>query len=157
MMRRIGVLIVTGGLAISVGIHSAVAADTTEVLIADSSSRFGVRPSLIGYTGDSSGYFGKRTWGGKRGYVKWTSWTASRARAVGTVWVKSWSPANPDGPWRMRTGSVDLWAPKNGRFTRMTIEYKTPSGRLIRDARKLGRIPASDFSGGYWIWRIVGA
>jgi len=145
------------GMILCIGLPLPAAADTTKVLSADSSNHFEVRPSLIGYTGDSSGYFGKRTWGGKRGYVKWTSWTPNRAQAVGTVWVKTCSPTCSDGSWRMRKGSADLWAPKNGRFTRMTIDYKTPSGRILSDARKLGRIPSSDFSDGYWIWRIVGA
>ena len=60
-MRR-GLLL---GLILCIGLPLPAFAGTTKVLSADSSNHFEVRPSLIGYTGDSSGYFGKRTWGGQ--------------------------------------------------------------------------------------------
>jgi len=122
------------------------------VLANDSSRDFQVQPSLIGYTGDGTGYFGRRTWGAKRGYVKWQKWGRSSAYGVGTVWLNNCKPYCYDGSWSARKGSVQLGSPKNGKYTAMTISYRRGQ-RLVSDTRRIRYV--SGGRQGYWIWTIV--
>lgn len=134
--------------AMSIAATGPASADINTVLVNDSSSTFKVRPSLIGYTGDGTGYFGRRTWGGKRGYVKWQKWGSYSARGVGTVWLNNCQPACYNGKWKSRKGWIQLGAPRNGKFTTMTVTFRR-GNRMVSDTRKIRRVDT------YWIWAIV--
>ncbi|MEI2641436.1 MAG: hypothetical protein V9G10_03650 [Candidatus Nanopelagicales bacterium] len=136
------------GLTVAMALASPVAADTNTVLANDSSRDFQVRPSVIGYTGDGTGYVGKRTWGAKRGYLTWKKWGGHSAYGVGTVWLNNCDPYCYNGSWLSRKGWVQLGSVRNGKFTAMTISYRR-NGRLVSDTRKIRR------AGNNWIWSIV--
>lgn len=139
-------------IAMAVAVPGLASAGTNTVLVNDSSSTFEVRPSLIGYTGDATGYVGRRTWGGKRGYMRWKTWNIYSAYGVGTVWLNTCNPSCADGGWRSRKGWVQLSVPKNGRFTDMTITYRR-GDRMVSDHRTSRWLPRNGpYSGGYWIW-----
>lgn len=129
-------------------------ASSNTVLANDSSADFQTRPSLIGYTGDGTGYFGRRTWGGKRGYLKWQKWGSYSAYGVGTVWLNNCRPACYNGSWSSRKGWVQLGSPRNGRFIAMTITYRR-GDRMVSDTRRIRHISGSYGLKGYWIWSIV--
>ena len=129
-------------------------ASTNTVLANDSSSDFEVRPSQIGYTGDGTGYFGRRDWGRKRGYVRWQKWGSYSAHGVGTVWLNNCQPYCYNGAWSSRKGWIQLGSPRNGRFTAMTITYRR-GNRMVSDTRQSRRVPPSSLGDGYWIWTIV--
>ena len=146
----VGVLSAAGVL---VGLQPAGAASNT-VLAEDSTSHFEVKPSVIGYTGDATGYLGKRTWGAMRGYLKWTRWNSYSASGVGTVWLNNCRPSCSNGGWSSRKGWVQLGAPKRGKFTVMTITYRR-GDRMVSDTRRIRHVPKDRFSDGYWIWTIL--
>ncbi len=144
-MRRIvvvpvGALSVAGALALQLAAGApAEARSVPKVLTQDSTSTFGVRPSTIGYTGDGTGYIGKKPWGSRPGSVKWGKWNHKRARGVGTIWLNNCSPDCSRGEFRSVRGTVKLTKPKHGRFTRMTLRFNL-RGEAVTDQRKLRHI-----------------
>lgn len=117
------------------------------VLTEGSGRDFQIRPTLIGYTGDATGYIGRRDWGGKRGYLNWQTWGRWRAFGVGTVWLNNCNPDCSRGKYSSRKGSVQLSAPRNGKFATMTIAFHR-RGTLYTDTRVLRR------TGDFWSWII---
>lgn len=138
--------------AVGAGVQPSAAA--TNTVLTNEGNDFQVRPSLIGYTGDSTGYFGRRTWGKKRGYVKWQKWGSYSARGVGTLWLNNCRPSCAAGGWSSRKARIQLGMPRNGRFTAMTLTFRR-GNHMTSDTRQIRHIPKSRYTDGYWIWTIV--
>lgn len=139
-------------MAVVVGASTATASGNT--VLTGEGRDFQVRPSLIGYTGDSTGYFGRRTWGGQRGYVTWQKWGRFSARGVGTLWLNNCRPSCAEGGWGSRKAHIHLGMPRNGRFTAMTLTFRR-GNHMVSDTRKIRHVPKSSYGNGYWIWTIV--
>jgi hypothetical protein len=110
-----------------------------------------VRPPVISYTGDGTGFIGGRTTSPPqhldRGGIHWLSWTARSAFGRGYAWLDDCRPDCAGGRFHKHRATVRATRPRHGRFTRLTIVYRW-NGRRVRDRRKLER------SGGYWYWGI---
>ncbi len=154
MWSASGIAALVGATAFLAGGAGPATAGVNTVLTNDSTTEFEVRPSLIGYTGDGTGYFGRRTWGSKRGYVKWQKWGSYSARGVGTLWLNNCRPACYNGSWNSRKAHIQLGSPLNGRFTAMTLTFKR-GGHLTSDTRKIRYVRQSGYMGGYWRWTII--
>jgi hypothetical protein len=117
-----------------------------------------VKPYTLTFTGDGSSFLGgptgHRTFGGngKRitmkdfGRLRWTQYTATDGKASGVVWSKFGpGPLAADGFKNYGRISLHVYRPRNGVFTRMTMQY--------------GRHSATTFtavnSDGYWYWSSV--
>jgi hypothetical protein len=90
---------------------------------------YSVRPPVVGFTGDGSGFLGGPDGNGSSpssprfnlGHFRWTVWSAREARGSGVEWVrtcwtsrcKSWFVGVP--------ATARAFAPMGGRFTRLTI------------------------------------
>ena len=137
-MRRaltIGVAVVTV-LAVSA---PALGAGTLPKLATGWFPRYEVRPHTIYYTGDSTGTVGRlprgsRAVGKRPGFLHWKTWNATRAFAVGTVWIKSCRPDCAASPFYRYAVTVNATMPVNGRFSTMTLRYRY-HGHLVVDRR----------------------
>ena len=98
---------------------------------------FSVRPPVIGYTGDGTGYFGGNTESPKPfGRLHWTKWNNREASGTGSAWLNDCDPSCAEGdffPYRLR---LHLSVVSHGHFTHMTGKY-TLDGRRRTVRRKL--------------------
>ena len=58
-----------------------------------------------------------------RGDMRWRSWTASRARGVGTLWINDGIPSYGEGKFHGRRAAVLAWRVRSGHFTRLTVTF----------------------------------
>jgi hypothetical protein len=125
-----------------------------------------VRPPLIGYTGDGTGFLAGRkdnprhiTEGLAGGGLHWLSWGPRSAVARGWDWVDDCRPDCARGSFRHFRAIVRARRPRHGLFTRMTVKAKV-RGRWSYDHRKLDYFPPETIGGeqvpAYWEWGICG-
>lgn len=134
-----------GGLA---AVQPAQAQTTPKVLTYDSSTTFARRPATIGYTGDGTGFVGKRPWGARPGHLTWTKWNKKRAKGRGTIWLNRCEPNCAEGTFHKVTGSLTLTKPKRHRFRQLHIHFKD-GGHTYNDVRRLRHF------GDYYRWMPV--
>jgi hypothetical protein len=110
-----------------------------------------VRPPVISYTGDGTGFVGGRTSSPPgnldRGGIHWLSWTRRAAFGKGWAWVNDCRPDCAGGRFSKHRAKVRATRPRHGHFTRLTIVFRY-GGHSIRDHRVLER------AGGYWYWGV---
>ena len=110
-----------------------------------------VRPPVISYTGDGTGFLGGRHSSPPgnldRGGIHWLSWTQRSAFGRGFAWVNDCRPDCAGGSFSKHRATVRATRPRHGHFTRMTIAYRW-NGRRLHDHRVLER------AGGYWYWGV---
>ena len=118
---------------------------------------FQVRPAVISYTGDGTGLVGGFDGSDVRhpGHLRWTTYDAQEGMARGLLWLDDCTPDCARGTFTAVPVNVHVFAPKDGRFQRLTLTYvygrKTISDRRgIRHYRGLGGAP------GYWQYYIIG-
>lgn len=121
-----------------------------------------VRPSVVSYTGDGTGYLGGRTTTPRHfdsGSLHWLYWKPARALARGFDWINNCRPFCARGTFHRFRATVRAWRPRHGRFTRMTIKARI-GGRIRYDHRRLIVTPASSYEGEYfptsYSWGICG-
>jgi LasA protease len=109
-----------------------------------------VRPPVIGYTGDGSGWLGGFDGNGRNdhfGHMRWPVWTASRAEGVGAVWIDACNPNCAAGTFAPHAVTVRAFAPRAGYFTRLTLSYRYARKQVTdeRAVRRFGTTPGSEY------------
>ncbi len=104
----------------------------TELSLRDGSLQ--IRPYVIDWTGDGSGFLGgftrrhsfhKYTRGGiaKFGRLHWTTYNAQEGRAWGAVWIDNFIPDGASGTFYPAKVTVHVYRPRGGVFTRLEFRY----------------------------------
>ena len=110
-----------------------------------------VRPPIVSYTGDGSGYLGGRTSAPPnhldRGGIHWLSWGPRTAFGRGFAWINDCRPYCAAGHFHKHRATVRASRPRHGLYTRMTITYRW-NGHRLRDHRVLER------AAGFYLWGI---
>lgn len=160
--RTVGVLVY--GLLLICLIASPAVASSSEVTLAtqDADHPFQIRPKLVSYTGDGTGYLAGRTTNPHhldRDGLNWGSWKATWGFAHGYAWINNCRPSCANGHFFKHRAGVRVRRPRNGHFTRMTIRYRY-AGKHVVDHRALQYIPPSHYGNesfpGYFVWGICG-
>ncbi len=111
-----------------------------------------VRPAVIGFTGDGTGFLGGFTgasWVGRpsrevlqwAGRIHWSTWTSTEASGTGAIWSNNGEPDDARGTFYPRAATVRAYDPVNGVFRRLT--YGSGGQTTTRQAVRYG---------GYWEW-----
>ncbi len=111
-----------------------------------------VKPPVVGYTGDGTGYLGgRRTSPGhqNRGGLHWHRWGRRKASADGYAWLNDCRPSCAEGTFHPHRAKVHAGRPRHRKFTRLTIKFRY-RGRWAHDHRALIR------TSGYYQWAICG-
>jgi hypothetical protein len=117
-----------------------------------------VRPRMISYTGDGTGYLaGHSSSPGniEHGGLHWRSWKQRSGFALGYAWINNCRPSCAGGRFSKHRATVRVRRPRHRIFTRMTIRYRYGSRHYV-DHRALRHIPASSYYPGYYEWTICG-
>jgi len=100
-----------------------------------SSQPYAVRPRFIALSVDGSGFIsGPRI----KGHITWTSWTQTSATGRGDEWQDNCIPNCAEGHYSSWAVKLHAYRPRNGRFTRLTIQgrphdgWRTHTYRLIQ-------------------------
>jgi hypothetical protein len=114
---------------------------------------FDVRPAVVNYTGDASGFLGGFD-GGKAsdrfGHMIWSSWTGTVAVGSGAVWLDTCEPDCAQGVFVPYAVRVRAFAPRDGHFTRLTLRFDAGGDAIIDERgisalRAPGTGPSSEF------------
>lgn len=140
------------------GAPAAAAARLPGVLTQDAHHPFVVRPAVIGYTGDGTGLIGGTdgTSAQHPGHLRWPTYNDRQGVGRGTVWLNDCDPSCAEGEFSGVPVAVHVFSPKNGHFTRMTLQY-TYNRKHYTDKRAIRHIPGGDGYKGYWVWYIISA
>lgn len=101
---------------------------------------FVVRPPVIGYTGDGTGYIGGLDGRGRIdgrndfGHIAWLTWTKQAATGTGALWSDNGIPNDAEGTFSSVPVKIRAFAPHDGHFTRLTLRY-TENGENFIDER----------------------
>lgn len=109
--------------------------------------RFAVRPPMVGYTGDGTGFVGKLPNGRGPG-IRWSSWTAEFAEGSAEIWINDCEPDCAGGSFHAVAGTIRADRPRGGRFTHLAVRY-SDRGKRIADFRVLRHVGGDP---GYWDW-----
>lgn len=110
------------------------------------SNTFQIRPSMIMFSGNGYNFMGKPPWDRRKGTMRWKKWNSRKAVGVGSIWYRACSQGNC-GPVS-RPGTVRASRPSGGRFTQLTVTYRS-GGRTITFHKHLHR---DEFGSGY-VWQ----
>ena len=108
-----------------------------------------VRPPVVLFTGDSSGWLGgfdgqprssqKVGWT-HFGHFTWTSWTSFEATGVGAAWLRTcWRPGCEKHWFTAYHATAHASLPVHGHFTKLAIVV-TIGGRPTIDCRNVGYV-----------------
>lgn len=114
---------------------------------------FYVRPDVVRYSGDSTGYLGGKDGDPNGedfdfGTFPWGFWNTRHAGGVGVAWLNDCEPSCADGTFEAYRANVSVYRVRNHHFTRLLIKF-TYHGRHITDLRKLQRF------GNSYGWGII--
>ena len=104
---------------------------------------FQVRPAVVGYTGDGTGFLGGFDGKGERGHfghMTWLTWTRRVATGSGALWGDDCKPDCAEGTFSPVPVKVRAFAPHRGHFTRLTLRYHRNGARSIRRTRQCAGI-----------------
>jgi hypothetical protein len=86
-----------------------------------------VRPAIISYTGDGTGFLGGPRARDQRSHLRWSAWTRQLARGTGFDQINDCNPFCARGHFHGFPIRIELWRPRTLAgtlvFTRMTIWY----------------------------------
>lgn len=89
-----------------------------------------VRPPLIVYTGDGTGFLGGANAHSTRSRIRWQKWTARVATGSGFNQINDCKPYCAAGKFHRYPVRIEMWRPRTIArtpvFTRMTIFYRGP-------------------------------
>jgi LasA protease len=108
----------------------------------DVQHQLSVRPAVVGYTGDGSGWLGGFDGDGindQFGHMNWTSWTSVAATGTGAAWINNCEPSCAGGTFSAHAVGVRAYAPRSGFFTRLTLRFDY-NGDAITDERGVRRL-----------------
>jgi hypothetical protein len=171
-MRRLRGLMCAGIIGTVLAFSATATASGTAVLRAASSATklpglltvlrntdgFVVRPAVIGYTGDGTGYVGGFDGRGRNnfGHITWLTWTTQVATGTGALWGDNGIPNDAEGTFSPVPVKVRGFAPRDGHFTRLTLRYER-NGENFIDERGVRFYPSSEIPGqkGFYEYFIV--
>lgn len=121
-----------------------------------------MRPAVIGFTGDGTGFLGgftgrhsvphpDRTALRWAGHLRWIEWTSTQARAHGAIWLNNGEPSDARGTFFPVAVTVRLFRPVGNVFTRLAMDYVF-RGKATKDVRHARDFPPSEYTQGYWEW-----
>lgn len=126
------------------------------------SQALAVRPSVVDFTGDGTGFLGgfsghrsvphgsqsNSRWMGR---LRWTIWNEHDGRGSGAVWLNNGIPDDAGGTFYPYAVTVRAFRPRNGVFTRLAFAYWIGDWpyATVRDAHFY---PATRYGPGYWQW-----
>jgi hypothetical protein len=116
------------------------------LLTQDANVPFQVRPAIVAYTGDGTGYLGgarSSPHHTDRGRIHWLTWNRRRGFGRATVWINNCRPNCARGQFSPHRGAVRVRRVRHGAFTRLTIHFRY-RGRWRYDHRLLVKA-GSDF------------
>jgi hypothetical protein len=148
-LKLLALVLLAVGFSISA---TAAVAKPIRLATQDAEDPLQVRPSLVSYTGDGTGYLAGRTSSPRRqgsGGLRWLNWGRKRAVAHGYNWLNHCRPSCADGNFSRHRAIVTARRPRHGLFTRLVIKFRFQS-RWRYDHRIL-----ENFSG-FWVWGICG-
>ena len=121
-----------------------------------STDGFVVRPAVIGYTGDGTGFVGGFDGGGRKhfGHMTWLTWTTTVATGSGALWADNCEPSCAEGSFSPVPVQVRAFAPRHGHFTRLTLRYEKDGEKFI-DERGVKLYPSAALGHSYYEYFIV--
>src|SRR3954453_23161760 len=140
VLRSLVVVVAAAALAPSVA-----AAALPSILTQDAKRPFRVRPPSISYTGDGTGFIGgpDGTDVNHLGRIQWPVYTGRQAVGRGLGWLNDCGASCAEGTFSSTPVTVHTFAPRGGRFRRLTLKY-TFEGKPVTDRRRVGRLPSFD-------------
>ena len=121
-VRRAAIVLgVTVVLACSLALPG-LAAARSPTLYTATDERFAVRPQFVIFFVTGHEALGRLT--DTRGEMKWRSWTDSRARGVGTLWINDGMPSYGQGTFHGHRARVQAWRVRGGHFTRLSVRFR---------------------------------
>jgi hypothetical protein len=108
---------------------------------------FAVRPTMVGFTGDGTGFVGKLP-NGRGSGIRWSTWTAESAAGSGQIWINDCTPDCADGSFAPFEGTIYADRPRGGRFTHLAVQFRD-GGRTVKHYRTLRHASGDP---GYWDW-----
>jgi hypothetical protein len=108
---------------------AASSATTLPGLLTSTTDHFVVRPAVIGYTGDGTGYIGGLDGRGRNagrndfGHIAWLTWSKQAATGTGALWSDDGIPNDAEGTFSSVPVKLRAFAPQDGHFTRLTLRY----------------------------------
>lgn len=119
---------------------------------------FVVRPAVVGFTGDASGFLGGFDGGAsdRFGHMSWSSWTSTVAVGSGAVWLDNCEPGCAQGAFVPYAVKVRTFAPRDGHFTRLTLRFDFGGDAIFEELGIHGlRAPGTGPSGEFYEYFIV--
>lgn len=120
-----------------------------------------VRPSVVEFTGDSTGLFGGFTgqtrvrrhgnglaWAGR---IHWSVWNAHEAKGTGAAWLDNGIPDDASGTFSPHAVSLRASRSTGGVFTALAFRFSY-EGKVNAGTLKAHQVPASELGPGYWAW-----
>jgi hypothetical protein len=146
---------IVAALVLGLAPSAALARGRAPLLPSDISTRHNlqVRPFVIDFTGDGSGFLGGFDARGTPihfGRLRWTQWTRRQATGHGAVWLDNCFPTCAAGtfhPYKVTAYATQVRA---NVFRRLTLRYRYHR-RTVVDRRKVVH------SGRLWYYGLVGA
>jgi hypothetical protein len=149
-------LLASSAVVMAAGAAAGPAAALPKVLTQETRA-FQVRPAVISYTGDGTGYVGglDGTSAQNLGHLQWTTYTREEGLAVGLVWLDNCTPDCADGTFSATKVRVRVSSPTQGHFRLLTLRYSYRGRRYVdRRVAKFYRGTAGLPS--YWAYAICG-
>ena len=157
--RRAGLAAAVLSVSLGAGAGTAAAANlpkTPTELSATAGTQ--IRPQIIGFTGDGTGYLGGFTgrsavpapsrvslrWAGR---LHWTEYNSHLGRATGAEWLNNGRPDDARGTFHPYKASVRVFDPRGGVFRKMTVTSQGHSYTLTAMYFR-----GLDGAPGYWQW-----
>lgn len=125
---------------------AAVAASLPTLAVGDS-SRFSVRPHFIELSADGALYVGGAQSKGKIGPIGWSSWSSTRGRGSGYLWVNNCKPNCAAGKFAGHKVSINASNVQSNEFRTVTLTC-TVSGKSKTDTLRLQKATNSNL----WFW-----
>lgn len=112
---------------------------------------FYVRPAVVGYTGDGTGYLGGRNGSPANrefGTFHWRYWHRRQAAGTGVDWINDCERGCAGGSFHPRRATATAYRVRRGHFTRLRIRFRY-RGHRVTDVRGLNSY------GSYYGWEII--
>ena len=156
MIRALRATLVVSAALLTAGGSAAAATGLPKVLTQDTPA-FQIRPAVISYTGDGTGYVGgpDGTSVHRLGHLRWTTYNRREGDATGLVWLDNCTPDCARGMFTASKVRVRVSSPNHGHFRLLTLTYRY-QGRRYVDRRVAQFYPGGSGLPGYWNYAICG-
>ena len=113
----------------SAAISAVAAPGPPRLLRFDDTTKFAVRPATLSFGADGGqlvfgpGVTQSQVHAGRHGHIRWTKWTPTGARGVGTIWINRCRPNCAAGHYVGYPVTAQASKVVGGRYTRLTLSY----------------------------------